>query len=170
MTRQHVAAFGIAMGCIAGVATAANHTYYHFKDAIPLGLDVTMIAVFDEGGSPAAPGDVLASVGVDASRMSPSTVPGWTYIATTRSMHGARQIDSVVSRLAPEGEFDFASPVFAGRHGHVRVCPERCNRLPNDPEFGQQWGSCGGCSGDLDDNAVVNVKDMLALISVWGDC
>jgi hypothetical protein len=33
-----------------------------------------------------------------------------------------------------------------------------------------QWGSCGGCSGDLDDNAVVNVKDMLALISVWGDC
>ena len=55
MTRQHVAAFGIVIGCLAGVAAAANHNYYHFKDAVPLGLDVTMIAVFDEGGSPAAP-------------------------------------------------------------------------------------------------------------------
>ncbi len=117
MTRQHVAAFGIVIGCLAGVAAAANHNYYHFKDAVPLGLDVTMIAVFDEGGSPAAPGDVLASVGVDTSMMSPSTVPGWTYVETTRSLHGARQIGSVISRLAAEGEFDFVSPVFAGESG-----------------------------------------------------
>jgi len=32
------------------------------------------------------------------------------------------------------------------------------------------WGSCQGCEEDLDENGIVDVSDLLQLISAWGEC
>jgi hypothetical protein len=32
------------------------------------------------------------------------------------------------------------------------------------------WGSCQGCEEDLDENGFVDVSDLLQLIRAWGEC
>ena len=33
-----------------------------------------------------------------------------------------------------------------------------------------QWGACSGCDGDLDGNGTVDVNDLLTVIGNWGSC
>ncbi len=33
-----------------------------------------------------------------------------------------------------------------------------------------EWGACNGCAADLDDSGFVDVSDLLLLLSAWGDC
>jgi hypothetical protein len=32
------------------------------------------------------------------------------------------------------------------------------------------WGPCSGCPADINGDSVVNVTDILAIVSAWGDC
>jgi hypothetical protein len=33
-----------------------------------------------------------------------------------------------------------------------------------------EWGPCGDCPADLDDDGVINVFDLLTLLGNWGEC
>ena len=32
------------------------------------------------------------------------------------------------------------------------------------------WGICIGCSADIDGDSLVGITDLLAVVSAWGDC
>jgi len=33
-----------------------------------------------------------------------------------------------------------------------------------------QWGACSGCEGDFDDDGIVDIEDLLIMLSAWGPC
>jgi len=90
----------------------AEFEYHHFDTPIRLGLDVTMVAIFDEG-----------SIGIPTfaeglqDPVSESTVQGWSYVKTPGAMQSSVGIGELVDQLGKSGQYEFVSPVFIGAGG-----------------------------------------------------
>ena len=91
----------------------SQFSYGHFKDAIELTVDLSMIVVFDGNEAPAVPS---FAIGKDDS-FSPSSVPGFAYVKTTQKMQTVAAVQQLVDKLTLEATYDFVSPVFIGEGG-----------------------------------------------------
>jgi subtilisin family serine protease len=98
---------------LTGAPQQTQFTYSHFKTSINLTADVSMIAVFDENGTPEVPDFVADST----QSFSESSVPGWAYVKTSQGMKSFDSIEQTVSKLVESSTYDFVSPVFLGETG-----------------------------------------------------
>ncbi|MBC8309483.1 MAG: S8 family serine peptidase [Phycisphaerales bacterium] len=93
---------------LVGAPQNTQYSYSHFKTSIELTVDISMIAVFDENGTP----DVPEFVADSAQSFSESSVPGWAYVRTPQRMQSFNSIEQTVNKLVENSEYDFVSPVF----------------------------------------------------------
>ena len=71
----------------------------------------------------------------------------------------------------PGGDGDLAMRVEGSRVS----CPEDINgdgvvNITDLLALLSAWGSCAGCPEDINGDGVVNITDLLALLSAWGPC
>ncbi|MDP7008016.1 MAG: S8 family serine peptidase [Phycisphaerales bacterium] len=98
---------------IATTTFGFDYEYHHFDQSIRLGLDTTMIAIFDESQPLETPAFTL---GLEDA-IAPSSVPGWSYVKTPRSVQSTAGITQLVDTLVSEESYTFVSPVFTGEGG-----------------------------------------------------
>ena len=98
---------------ITAASFSATFDYYHFDTNIKLGIDPSMIAIFDETQPLEAP--TFTTGIVDA--IAPSTVQGWSYVKTPQSAQSMSGIGQLLDQLKNSQQYDFVSPVFTGEGG-----------------------------------------------------
>jgi|TARA_B100000959_G_scaffold286729_1_gene366797 subtilisin family serine protease len=92
---------------------AADFEYYHFDKKVQLGVDTTMIAIFDEEEQLEAP---TFTTGIPDAIAS-STVQGWSYVKTPKTSQSNFGIGQLIDQLIDAEQYDFVSPIFAGEGG-----------------------------------------------------
>lgn len=103
----------LSVTLLTGAPQGSQYTYSHFKSSIDLSVDVTMIAVFDENGTPVVPSFAIGNTNA----FSVSSVDGWAYVKTSKKMQSVAGVERVIDKLAVEDQYDFVSPVFLGEGG-----------------------------------------------------
>jgi len=100
-----------------------SYAYFYFKEARPLKLDGTRVAIL------AAPGEGSASArlpdltpyGLDASTAAPLAVRGWSFVKTTATVRTNAAIERVVQQIADAEPVAFVSPVLLDDTGEPIV-------------------------------------------------
>jgi subtilisin family serine protease len=98
---------------LGGAPQSTQFSYNHFKTAIDLTIDVSMIAVFDQDGTPAVPSFAIGR----ENSFSQSSVSGWAYVKMPRALQSTTSIENTIGKLSLDQSYDFVSPVFLGSTG-----------------------------------------------------
>ncbi|MDP7005271.1 MAG: S8 family serine peptidase [Phycisphaerales bacterium] len=112
-----------------GASQSDNYYYSHFKTAIDLTVDVSMIAVFDENGTPEIPAFAVGKTNA----FSDSSVYGWAYVKTAQNTQTITDIENTIDKLSSGQRYDFVSPVFLGE-GDLPYIPTRDLLVMRAPE------------------------------------
>ncbi|MDP6692801.1 MAG: S8 family serine peptidase [Phycisphaerales bacterium] len=111
MSKITTAVLGLTLFAASGLA--AEFEYYHFDTPVRLGMDVSMVAIFDESQPLETPSFALGITDAVAA----STVEGWSYVKTPRTLQSIQGIEQLIDQLANSQEYDYVSPVFLGEGG-----------------------------------------------------
>ncbi len=107
----------------AGIAADAPARYAYFDQLIDLDVDPTMVAVFLDPAAADATAlgtrrDLaLARAGLGDAAVTPSTVPGWSYVVLAEGRQSRAAALAAVETLHAAGGFDMVSPVYLGQGG-----------------------------------------------------
>jgi subtilisin family serine protease len=98
--------------------TAATHSYYYFKEPLPLQLDATRIAVFSEqAAEEQGVRRALTAVGIGPDQIQRHTLDHWWVAQTPSAVRGAAQVQGLVQSLKSQAGADFTSPVLLDARG-----------------------------------------------------
>lgn len=113
-----IAAPLVLLACSAGAAAPAGFTYRYFKEARPLTLDASRVAVFRADGV-AARGAGVSVDGLAAPADTQLPIPTLALLNVAEARRDASAVRSIVSAAATGGEpaVEFVSPVFLGEDG-----------------------------------------------------
>ncbi len=98
--------------------TAAAHSYYYFKQPLPLQLDSTRIAVFSEqAAEEQGVRRALTDVGIGPDQIQRHTLNHWWVAQTPSAMRSAAQVQGLMQSLKSQAGADFTSPVLLDAQG-----------------------------------------------------
>jgi len=100
--------------------TPSTHSYMYFDEAIPLSIDYSMVAIYDEDGVPEIPSFVIHH----DSSFTLSSVDGWAYVKTPSEIIDDKQFDRFLRSMQKSGLYDLVTPIFFGE-GELPYIPTR---------------------------------------------
>lgn len=104
---------GLSLLFVASPVAGAEYSYTHFKTTIELGVETSVIMVFDEDQTPETPEFAVDIV----DPLSLSTVQGWAYVKTPAKTRTHHDVSRLLDQATTQGEYDYVSPVFLGEGG-----------------------------------------------------
>lgn len=176
----------VLLSALAFAQGQSDYHYYYFKQALPLSLDGSSVAISNAEANALQRDAALAAVGIAAERVQPHTLDGWWLADAPQDKQGAQNVEELVKLLARQGAFKIVSPVFIDTHGQpilitgdvmvgfgAEVSRDRAVEILEDAKLGtiinENWASMPGvyrirCSA-RDGFEVLKAANALALRS-----
>src|SRR5262249_34556190 len=89
----------LCVACASEALGEPNFSIHHFKEARPLELDVSRVAVHRAATSGFAADALWAAIGVEADGVKPIPIPGWSLAAIPKSRRNADEVVRIVAAV-----------------------------------------------------------------------